>query len=384
MPRERVGAETDTTDAGQLMRWLDEERRRDKALLVELERRVEEQARQIAHSQKAMEGLEERLDQFTAEVKSVSRFDQAVQRVRDEILSVVQSLEERLGKEAEDRDRRLVQEAQARMEAVATLEQRIDQALKLEQQLQMQGVDSERLRKTASELGSQVEEAVREIKAQQERLLGLGERVKKDEESLVGVFQAAQDLGARFEGVEESLKLLRFQQERDAQQISGLESSAEALREEQAQLADELRRVDDRGKKQISNWGKAMSSWRDEAQQVREQIAQTDKQRRDAEQMLGSLDALKIQLEKDRDALQHMERTAEERQRQQLEEWRKENELLWLANDERWQQLAQDNARRDGHMRLLWETQLGYFRRDVTHLEKFIKELEKRLLQPKR
>ena len=76
-----------------------------------------------------------------------------------------------------------------------------------------------------------------------------------------------------------------------------------------------------------------------------------------------------------------MERTAEERQRQQLEDWRKENELLWLRNEERWKQLAEENAKRDDRATLLWETQIGYLRRDMTSLQKLIKEVEKRLVR---
>ncbi len=384
MSREGVGTDMDTADANQLLRWLDEEHRRDKAQLVALERRVDEQAREIAHSQKSLEELGERLDQAGAEVKSLSRFDQALQRARDEIMSVVRGFEERLAKDADDGDRRLVQETQSRMQAVAALDRRIEQVLKLEQQLQTQRVDIESLRKTTSGVQPQIEGVVKEIKAQQERLLGLIERIKRNEEGLATIPSDLEQAQARFARVEESLKLLRIQDQQGAPRIAELEASDQALRQQQTELSDELRRVDGRGKKQITAWSKEMASWRDEAQRIPEQIAQADRQRRETEQTLAALDALRIQLEKDRESLQHMERTAEERQRQQLEEWRKENELLWLANDERWQQLSQDNARRDGHMQLLWETQLGFFRRDVTNVEKFIKELEKRLLRPKR
>jgi chromosome segregation ATPase len=384
MSREGVGADKESAEASQLLHWLDEERRRDKAQLVALEQRVEEQTKEIAYSQRSLKELQDRLDQAIAEVKSVSRFDEALQRTRDEILAVVRGFEERLAKEADDADRRLVQEAQSRMEAVGALNRRIEQLPTLEQHLQTRKAEIERLNKSLLSLQSQIEGAVKETKAQHERLLGLGERVRKSEESIAAVPPDMEQAKARFASVEENLKLLRLQDQQAAQRVAELETAGQALTGGQAELSNELRRVDDRGKKQISSWSKELASWRAEAQRVAEQIAKADRQRRESEQMLAALDALRIQLEKDRESLQHMERTAEERQRQQLEEWRKENELLWLANDERWQQLSQDNAKRDDHMQLLWETQLGFLRRDVTHVEKYIKELEKRLLRPKR
>jgi chromosome segregation ATPase len=383
MPEGEVKTKPETADTARLARWLDEERRRDKALLVELKATVDEQARQILHNQGLMESLRERLDQTNAEVKSLSGFDQALQRLRDELLSLLQGTEQRLTAQVGGRDAGLVEERQARMGAVAALEQRIDQALKLGQQLDTQKVDMERLTRTAVGLQSQLDAAIKEMKGQQERLLSLAEGVRRSEEAVPGFLHAMEAGKTRSASIEESIKLLRVQLEQDGQQIAGLSSSHETLKQQQAELASELRRVDDRGRKEISGWTKEMASWREDAQRIPEKIAQADKQRRDAQQTLASLDALRIQLEKDRDALVHTERTAEERQRQQLEDWRKENELLWLTNEEKWQQLAQENQRRDGHVALLWETQLSYFRREVSQLGKFIKELEKRLLRPK-
>jgi chromosome segregation ATPase len=381
MPKEPVGTRADTADTEQLVRWLDEERRRDKALIVELEKKVEDHARLFAHSQKALEGLEERLDQISAEVKGLSRFDQAVQRVRDELLSALRGLEERLVKESEERSVRLVEEGQARMQSVASLEKRIDQAAKLEQSLQTQRVDVERVHKEAAGLNAQITGALKEVKAQQERLLVFGERVRKNEESAAKASGAVEDVRSRFEDIEQSLKRTHIELDRNTQQIAQVESSAEELRERQDSVTEELRRVDDRGKKQISGWSKEMADWRREAEQVPELLAQADKQLREIHRSMAALDALRIQLEKDRDSLEHLERTAEERQRQQLEEWRKENELLWIANDERWEQLAQETARRDEHAELLWETQLGYFSGEISQLQRFIKELQKRLLR---
>jgi chromosome segregation ATPase len=381
MPREPVGTGIDTADAEQLLRWLDEERRRDKALLVELEKKVEDHARLFAHSQKTLEGLEDRIDQTAAEVKSLSRFDQAVEHVRDELLSALRGLEERVAKESEDRAARLVEERQARMQSVASLERRIDQALKLEQTLQTQKVDIERVHKDASRLNAQIAGALKEIKAQQERVLVFGERLRKGEESAAKATSAAEEVKSRFDALEESHKRAQIELDRNSQQIAQVASSAEELRERQDSVTEELRRVDDRGKKQISGWSKEMGDWRREAEQLRELLARTDKQLREIDRRMAALDALKIQLEKDRDSLEHLERTAEERQRQQLEEWRKENELLWLTNDERWEQLAQENARRQEHGELLWEAQLEYFRGETTRLQKLIKELQKRLLR---
>jgi chromosome segregation ATPase len=384
MPRDKTESGRDTTAGTTRLDWLEEERRRDKATLNELLKKQEQYDSQLAHAEEVIEGLEERLAQTAAEVRSAARFDKALQQFKDEILLELRRSEERFAKDSEGRDRQQREEVQQRVAAVTKLEQRIAETSKLQEALETQRVDIQRLTKTASAFQLQIDEVIKQLKGQQEKLLALGQRVERGEAAISEVVQRQGEEAARSESESEKSKLLQVRLERADQDRSALGSSVEQLSQVQSKLEDELRRVDDRGKKQISGWTKEMANWRKDVEALGEQIARVDKQSREGERMLSALDAIRIQLEKDRDSIQHMERTAEERQRQQLEDWRKENELLWLRNDERWTQQADENARRDDHIARLWETQLAYLRREVAELEKLIKSLDKRLMRPNR
>ncbi len=238
--------------------------------------------------------------------------------------------------------------------------------------------------KVTSALKLQQDEALKEGREQRERLLAFREAVNRSEGRLSELLQEGEAQKARSEKIREKLEFLEGWAERGGQQMADLQAFGEQLREEQAQLVGELRTIDDRRKKQIAGWAKEMRTWRDEAERLREQLTLSGKQYRSAERMLTALDQLKIQLEKDRDALQHMERTAEERQRQVLEDWRRENEMLWGRNEERWQQLSEENSKRDDRTALLWESNVAHLRRQVGEVEKFMKNVEKHLTRPSR
>lgn len=384
MPREKTEIEMDLGEAAQLLKWLEEERRQDKALLTDLQKRQEQHEGQLVRVWEATERLEQNLARAAAEVSGLSRFDKALQQFKDEILMELRKSEEHAGKEHEARDRQLREERQERVSGLARLEQRFTEAMKIQEPLDAQRAEIQRLTKTASALRLQIDEAAKEVRGQQEKSLVVGERVSKVEKSMVELFQASEEEQSRSESMGERLTLVQALLEREDQRMGELAALVEDTRGEQSQLADHLRGVDDRGKKQISGWAKEMAAWRTDADAVREQIGLSEKQLRNSDRMLDALDALRIQLEKDRDALQHMERTAEERQRQQLEEWRKENELLWLENRQQWEQLADENDKRDEYIALLWQVQLAYLRREMGELDKLTKELEKRLMRPNR
>jgi hypothetical protein len=381
MPREKSGTDVEAAETKQLLNWLEEERRRDKALLAELQKRVGEQEEQSAHAREAMEQLSESVARVSAESQSLTRFDKALQQFKDEIMLELRRSEERMAKEGEEADKRLKVERQDRQTALMQMDQRIQELSDLQDKLRTQQADIERLTKTASARGMQLEEMTKEGRQQQERMLSLEGRITRSEERMAGLLEAGEAEKSRSEGVVESLRLAQAQTERLSQQVADLQSLHEGLRAEQKASADEIRAVDDRMKKRVAGWAKEMGQWREGAEALRGQVALGDKLLRDGDKMMTALDALRIQLEKDREALQHLERTAEERQRQQLEEWRKENELLWLRNDERWAQLAEENSKRDGHAVALWEAELSYVRRNVGELEKLITGVEKRLMR---
>jgi uncharacterized phage infection (PIP) family protein YhgE len=384
MPRERVDVDRDASQATHQLDWLEQERQRDKATIEQLRREQQEYQSQLAHVEETLDGLNVRLARISTEMMSSDRLDKVLQQFKDELLLEWRKSEQRVSEGNEARDRRIVEERQERVSAFTRLEQRIAEALKIQETIQAQRAELQRLTKTDSALQLEIDEALREVKTQSGKLLSFGERVKKSETIVAEVSKAREGEASRSESLSESVRLVQARMDRVAQQMTDAVSSVEEQRQAQAQLADELRKVDDRGKKQISGWTKEITAWREEAVTVSEQIARSDKQSREGERMMSAMDALRIQLEKDRESLQHMERTAEERQRQQLEDWRKENELLWLRNDERWAQLADENTKRDEHIASLWEIQLAHLRREMTEIGKLMKGLEKRLMRPNR
>lgn len=380
MSREAQG-EMDTSEATQLLSWLDEERRRDKVLLTELQKTVEKHEDLFSRTADRVEQLEEHLAQNKAELARMSRFDQALQQFKDDILLEVQRADERYRKQSDERDSRLRDERQDTTKALAELGKRIEEAMELQRTLEAQRTELQRLNKATADLKLQIDQALREAGEQRERVLAFREQLKKNDERMAELVRERDAEKARSESINEKLRFLEGWAERGTQQMADLQAYGERLREEQTQLVEGLRVIDDHRKKQLAAWAKEMKNWRDEGKKVREKVALSDKQYRNAEKMLADLDEVRIQLEKDREALQHMERTAEERRRQQLEEWRKESEMLWLQNDDRWAQLAEENAKRDARITLLWESQLEHLRGQVGGLARWIREFEKRHLR---
>jgi chromosome segregation ATPase len=384
MPRGKSGGEMDASETSQRLEWLEQERQRDKALLTELQKRAEQQEVQLTHTEEVTEALSEMLSGGSVELRSLSRFEKALQQFKEEIMLELRKAEERLARDSQGMESRLRAERREWQSTLARLEQRVEEALGLQKTLSTHQAHIDRLTKTASTIGMQIEGMEKEGRERRARSLAVEDRMRRSEERTTDLFQVQEAASSRAEDIVESLRLAQTQAERLSQQLSDLESSGEELRQEHAALANELRAVDDRVKKRTTGWTKEMGKWRADAEALRERVALSDKLLRNGDRMLASLDEMRIQLESDREAIQHVERTAEERQRQQLEDWRQENALLWLRNNERWEQLSEENTKRDGITKGLWEAQFSHLRREVNEMEKLMKQQEKRLARLKR
>jgi DNA repair exonuclease SbcCD ATPase subunit len=374
----------ETSEATQLLTWLEEERRRDKALLVELEKTTTEQQTLFSQLGDQIAELEDQVTKANAELAKLGRSEQALQRYKDEILLEVKKSEERSRQHGERTEKLLHSERQDRAQALAKLGEKVKEASRLHEPLQAQQSEVQRLNKALSAIKLQLEEALRERREYQEKLLALTQRLDRNDKALAELQREREDAKIRSESIEEKLKLLEGWGDRGTQQMADLQAFGERLREEQAQFLEQLRTADDRRNKQLGTWGKEMRAWRSQAEKAGNTLAQLEKREKRAETIMGALDELKTQLEQYRESLEHLQHTGEERQKQQLEEWRQENEMLWLRDEERWQQLGEENARRDGRIAQLWDTQITHLRRQVGELAKWVRTYEKRAVRTKK
>ncbi|MDY7040282.1 MAG: hypothetical protein SVX38_05425, partial [Chloroflexota bacterium] len=84
----------DLNQATQMITWLDEERRRDRADLVKAQQRLEGQAGQIEDLTNSVQSLEGRLASTTARIARAERLEQTIEQLRNEITLMIQKQEE--------------------------------------------------------------------------------------------------------------------------------------------------------------------------------------------------------------------------------------------------------------------------------------------------
>lgn len=318
----------------QMVSWLDEERRKDKALIIKLEERVASQTTLTEEQARRIQTLEGELASLRTTALSVNLFDEAVTRLRTEMNGMFEQLQQR---NTPDQDFKKVRETLRESTAKAVDDLRQELSTRIERELQPRRAEEERLSRVAIELQNYADTLSKGLEEFQRSLTFLEEQRRQDSRRLSDVHSEVAEATKRTEGQQAKSELLEELSRRNERSLAELNSSVIEIKQqrqtwiEQETLADQerekltaeaLRRLEDTLKtfnKQSQNWGETHRTMK--------------KQVEDFERMADRID-------RRLNELAEMQRLSEERFRHEWEEFQQEDQKRFrqftLNNEEAW------------------------------------------------
>jgi len=353
----------DITQATQMLTWLDEEHRRDRALLTEMRQRLENQTVEISEQAKRIQDLEGRLAATQARLTKFTQLEQALQRLKDEIGIMSQQHEEahQKGQKEEAQLRQLERENMSR--ALNEIRHQLEQLPAVQEQLGLQKAEDRRLGETLLALQAQMAGLKQVTERWPERLTFLENQRQQDNKRLTHVQQESAELIRRAESQKAKLELLEETVRRNEQSVATLNSMREEMRQEQSRLAENLKLKDGERDRQMQEWAQTMAQNEEQRKRHAVRIERFSHQSEDIQHALKSLQQFRKEIRRDQNQVSEIQRLAEERMQTQFEEWQAENQQRWtranlefegrwnrqgLRNDEIGEQLKQlQDWRRD-------------------------------------
>ncbi len=327
----------DQRQVSQMLTWLDEEHRRDKAKVAELEVQNESQAAQIAELSKKVQELEERLTRAQGEHSRFAQIEQALEEAKAELLSMLGQYE--LGRQREEEEQAKVQQVgwERQERALAELSQRLEEMPKVEERLRSLRLEGERLASAIMDLQGRLPELAQRIDEQTARIPYLEEYRRQDAQRIAGLEQQVEELTKRSEAQLARAVLIEERAARDRQETSQLGKLGEQLRQEQRDF-NEKQLLAGRGREQqMADWTLEMENYRKE---VREQGLRLEAFREhiaESKQVLAAMSELAERLEREVHQVTELQRLGEERQQKELEERQEENGKRWTKHLMEWQ-----------------------------------------------
>jgi chromosome segregation ATPase len=382
----------DLTQAMQTLKWMDEERRRDKIVIAALEERIQGQDHRLAQQAAQVQELQTAISGIQGVLSKVTEFEQTVSNYKAELVLQMDNRDETRRKEQAESERLRRIEYEAMVSTLNRLEKELRVLPQYDEDLDSLRAESQRLGKVlqtmdvdVTDLGKRLEEPARAVTYLEEQRRADNRRITELEQDLIDVRRKTDTLDKKLPLLEESIQKQRVRIDAAIEETKKYEQPIEELRVSDFQREQKMRQYLDQSE-QVSQ----------EMVRVRAQTQGFVEQQQEVKRAISALEKYKVRIERRQDEMAEKQRLADEYIQRQWEEWQtaraKAQKKREVIIEERWRQQEQTNAEHVKHLNNLKSTDDMYraqldtlweaLRADATSLLKAAQDVYEALIAP--
>jgi chromosome segregation ATPase len=335
----------DLTQISQMVKWLDEERRKDKAAIAALQERLETQEEQFSRIDEQLASLKETLASYKVLPGRIAKFTDSLERLQLELTNMISSRDEQHRKEHREMERSRQLEIGALRDEISRVAGEIRPIPRLEERIGVVAAENSRINETVQRLNGVVTDQGKRFEDRLQAVVYLEEQRRADHQRIVEMEKIWPEIHKRVETVAAKLPLLE-----DAlpKLKSRLEEGLKPIKEFET-VVEELRVADFRRNQEVKKWAGQAAEVREEIARVREERQGFLEDYRDVQDALKQVEEFTGRLEIRQNEALERQRLTEERIKRQWEEWQTKQEKSrrnWeVGEEERWREQTRFNDR---------------------------------------
>ncbi len=326
----------------QMVRWLDEERKKEKAALTALQGLVEQQNLTIEAQAREIKELRQQLGMLEADIRRTDDYPALVEKAQRDLRADLDEMRNQFQRELAESSQMWRTSLEALQQEVIALDRQVKAIPRLEEAVRARLEGEQRLQSRLQQLAAAFEDFTKRTEDRLQAIVYLEEQRRADlrrittlESDVSSLRQEVGQIPTRLARLEEGLRKATSRTEEVVKIVKSYDPKIEALR-----VADFQR--EQRVKKYL-----------DQAAQVDQELARLIKETQkytllfnQNQQALAALDDFRARLETRQNEMLEILRLNEERMKRQWEEWQESFSRDWqrrlIAEEDRWrrQELA--------------------------------------------
>ncbi len=323
-----------------MIEWLDEERRRDKALIATLEERLAQQSDSVVNMQRRVNTVESDQAMIKQEALPANKEYDIIEQVRQDMEQMIENAEARRLTAEREAERRLQLQRENIQRAVAELSEKAD---RLERQLanisDLQ-TEGDRLTSAMRLLNQEVDDLTKKLEGPDRRLSFLEEQRRTDARRLAEIESELPEYKKSVDGLQPKLSLLEDMSVRNERRIQDFNNVDRERRDQIQQFIDQQQLIVQQRDQQLSDLTKRFGVHDEELQKNIERFEVWAQAYREMKRIVDDFNRIGDRLERRIGEASEMQRLSEERFREEWNDWRDEDQKRWkqltLSNDEVW------------------------------------------------
>ena len=333
----RITDTMDLSQALQTLKWLDQERRKDRALISKLEERLQEQERRIARKTAQIEEFQSALTRLEGQLSKVDEFEQMVNNYKKEMTYQLEHRDETWRKERAEAKRLRRLEHEAMKEHLSRLEKELRVLPRYDEQINARQAEEERMSEKIQSLEATVADQSKRIEDATNAVAYLEERRRSDHRRLTEAEQSFPKIHKKIDTLAQKFPLLEQSVQKQAPRI---DEAIQAARKWEKPI-EELRVSDFQREQKMQAYVDQAEEVAEELERIRQQTHGFIERREQVKRALSALEKFRTRIERRQDEMSERQRVAEERIEREWEEWQsersKELKRRELVIEQRWQ-----------------------------------------------
>jgi chromosome segregation ATPase len=329
----------------QMLRWLDEERKRDKNVILKLQERIEQQRHMIDAQAKEIGELEQQVAILQIDIQQTENYPPMVEKVQHDLSGMIDEIREQVRRDKLEAQRTRRSEVEMLTEQIAEVDRKIRPFFHYAEELAARASGEQRLQTRVQQISNELSDFSKRVDDRLQSIVYLEEQRRADtrristiEGELPDLRKKPEELTARITRLEDGMRKIPARVEEATQIAKSYDPLIEELR-----VADFQRE-------------QRMKQYADQAEKVNEEVVRLVEQTQryallynQNRQALEALEAFQVRIEKRQNEIAEMQRVAEERLRRQWEEWQETLARDWqkrqVTEEDRWRRQDINNQK---------------------------------------
>jgi chromosome segregation ATPase len=323
-----------------MIEWLDEERRRDKALIATLEERVAQQSNSVDTMQRRVNTVESDQALIKQEALPAKKEHDIIDHVRQDMEQMIENAEARRLTAEREAERRLELQRENIQRAVAELSEKADRLEKQLANISDLQTEGDRLTNAMRLLNQEVDDLTKKLESPDRRLSFLEEQRRTDTRRLAEIESELPEYKKSVDGIQPKLALLEDLAVRNERRIQDFNNLDRERRDQIQQFIDQQQLMVQQRDQQLAELTKRFGVHDEELRKNIERFEVWAQAYREMKRIVDDFNRIGDRLERRINEASEMQRLSEERFREEWNDWRDEDQKRWkqltLSSDEVW------------------------------------------------
>lgn len=330
----------DVMQTVRMIEWLDEERRRDKSTIAQLEKRVQEQEAFIDQLKRQLNGLENDQSMIRQQFIHKDRESELLEIFRKELNQAMESLEAKRLTAEREADRRNEAAREALAVPIRELEDRLNHINTVIQEIGTVRADRDRLMAGMAAVQQRMEDIVKKIEEPERRIVFLEEQRRQDNRRLSDIQTTLPELNKAIDQLRPKIDLIEGLSRNNERRIIDVQNAENMRREELQQFLDQQNLISQQRDQQINELNRRVSMYDDDMRRNLERFEAWSETHRQMKHIVEDFERIGERLERRINEVAEMQRLSEERFRSEWNDWTGDDQIRWkeftVSNDELW------------------------------------------------